>query len=623
MDTDTNIKPDTNINAGMYQQQYETYSKQLVEVMEKSGLVTFGRGIVFIASVVFALTGYHWKNNVLFIMAAAAFLFFLLLIRYHNKIREEEQYLLNCRYVIRDYQARFNDKWKQSELNGTQYLDDTLLETRDLDIFGNQSLFQYICTASTVWGQDQLADWLCQSAKLSKASIAPAVIQNRQEAVAELAAHPDFILHFEATARSLRSSDYQKTQTAIHDFFRILNRKTTPSMLRKTAVRLFPAMTLLFFLAGFAGIHRPFTLSCFAILVCCQLMAALFGRLWNDSLLSPIYNLNKLLKPYRKLLECLEQQSFDCFYLRDLQSELFENGPASAALKELEKITEAVNIRHNLYAFLLYNSLFLYDYRCVDHYVQWQDNYRTSITKWLQVIGKIEALISLSVVCRTRKTHTMPDITSLPCLKLSAGNLKHPLLPNETAVGNDFQLKGHTCIITGSNMSGKTTFMRSIGTNLILAYAGGYCTAEKFHVSLMDLYTSIRTEDNVNEGISTFYAEILRIKNMIDAGKIPFPMIAFIDEIYKGTNAKDRIYAAKETVKNLSQPHIFTMLTTHDFELCDLETDARLDAENYYFSEYYEQNKIRFDYIIKKGRCTTTNARYLLRMAGILQNADI
>ena len=167
-------------------------------------------------------------------------------------------------------------------------------------------------------------------------------------------------------------------------------------------------------------------------------------------------------------------------------------------------------------------------------------------------------------------------------------------------------------------MSGKTTFMRSIGVNLVLAYAGGYCTASSLQVSLMELCTSIRTEDDVNEGISTFYAEILRIRQMIVVSRKQIPMISMIDEIYKGTNSKDRLFAAKETIRNLSKPDTFTLVTTHDFELCDLENDLDIDVKNYHFTEHYKENRILFDYKLRDGRCTTTNARYLLHMAGIL-----
>ncbi len=154
--------------------------------------------------------------------------------------------------------------------------------------------------------------------------------------------------------------------------------------------------------------------------------------------------------------------------------------------------------------------------------------------------------------------------------------------------------------------------------NLALAYAGGFCAASDFCASYMKICTSMRTSDSVNKGISSFYAELLRMQNIMETSRKQQPMIAFIDEIYKGTNSKDRILAARETVRNLAKPYILTILTTHDLELCDLEHDSDIDAVNYYFTERYSQNEILFDYKIKKGRCSTTNAYYLLHMAGIL-----
>ena len=349
------------------------------------------------------------------------------------------------------------------------------------------------------------------------------------------------------------------------------------------------------------------------------LVSAGLGFYRNNKVLSPIYQMNRTITPYRKLFQLLEQESFDSLYLKDLQKTLLKNGSASAALKDLEKITDSVCARHNIYVFLLYNSLFLHDYYCVEWYEKWKDSYKYSLKAWLKAVGNVEALISLSVICHTRKFHCLPVLTDSARPLLAASDIRHPLLKEPSAVGNDIDLTHGTCIITGSNMSGKTTFIRSIGINLALAYAGGFCTAASLRISLMELCTSIHTEDNVNEGISTFYAELLRIRRMIEVSKKQIPMISLIDEIYKGTNAKDRIFAAKETIRNLSKPYAVTLITTHDFELCDLEKDLDIHGKNYHFTEHYKENKILFDYKLKEGRCTTTNARYLLRMAGILK----
>lgn len=606
----------------IYEKHYESCKIKLSELTLKSDKVSFLRGITFAIAGLLLFFGYQQKKPALLIAALGFGFAFLMLIRYHGKLEEEQACLKDSQSVLKDYLARFNDGWKSFPMDGTRYLSDNILETRDLDLFGKSSLYQYICTASTIWGQDQLALWLSLPdkgfAKDSALQISHE-IQSRQQAASELSQKPKFCMELETGARRLRNIEYDKSREILDNFFHALKTRNNIPMVCRILLKLFPILTLSLLFFALLGIHRHLTMPLFFLLAFAQLMSAFLGFYWNNKILSPIYQMNKTITPYRKLFQLLEQESFDSSYLRTLQKTLLKNGTASAALKELESLADSVCSRHNIYAFLLYNSLFLHDYYCVECYEKWKDNYRDILEAWLKAVGNVEALISLSVISHTRKIHCLPEIKDSKRPILSASDIRHPLLKEPSAVGNDINLTHHTCIITGSNMSGKTTFLRSIGINLALAYAGGFCTASGLHVSLMELCTSIRTEDNVNEGISTFYAELLRIKQMIEVSRKQIPMISLIDEIYKGTNSKDRIFAAKETIRNLSKPYAFTMITTHDFELCDLENDLNIDAKNYHFTENYEKNKILFDYKLKNGRCTTTNARYLLRMAGILE----
>ena len=165
-------------------------------------------------------------------------------------------------------------------------------------------------------------------------------------------------------------------------------------------------------------------------------------------------------------------------------------------------------------------------------------------------------------------------------------------------------------------MSGKTTFLRTVAVNLVLAYLGAPVCAKRLSATYMRLFTSMRVKDDVAHGISTFYAEILRIKEMAKYRQEDMPMLCLIDEIFKGTNSADRIVGAREVIVKLAGENCMTVVSTHDFELCDMKDGHGIPAVNYHFQEYYEGDALRFDYKIRDGRCTTTNARAILRMAG-------
>ncbi len=232
-----------------------------------------------------------------------------------------------------------------------------------------------------------------------------------------------------------------------------------------------------------------------------------------------------------------------------------------------------------------------------------------SIERSLDALSELELMMSLAVIGMDNSIYSIPVLGN----EIYIEEGYHPLVRN--CIANDFKFKGGI-ILTGSNMSGKTTFMRMLGLNQILANAGGIVCAKCFQTREYAVVTSLRANDMLQEGISTFYAEINRMKRiMLETSNRP--TLVLIDEIFKGTNAKDRIYASKEIIQKLLTLDTSFIITTHDFELCDAA-----GIQNYHFDEEYIEDKISFDYKIKKGICHKTNALYLLKLAGVLETKE-
>ena len=269
---------------------------------------------------------------------------------------------------------------------------------------------------------------------------------------------------------------------------------------------------------------------------------------------------------------------------------------------------EMLSYRQNLLLSLIGNGTFFMDLWIAIRY-NYQSKHLSSIEKGIDALTELELLLSLATIGMDNQVYTIPTLKD----KIEILEGYHPLVKN--CVPNSLTLEGGI-VLTGSNMSGKTTFMRMLGVNQILANAGGLVCASSFQTSNFKVFTSLRANDMLQEGISTFYAEVNRMKKIVTESE-QGNVLVLIDEIFKGTNAKDRIYAAKEIIKKLHSYQTNFLITTHDFELCEVPI-----IENYHFDEEYEENKIWFDYKIKKGKCQKTNAIYLLKLAGVLDTPE-
>lgn len=319
------------------------------------------------------------------------------------------------------------------------------------------------------------------------------------------------------------------------------------------------------------------------------------------------------LKTYRSWAHLMEKYSFDDSYLQTLHQPLAETGVQ--ALESLESRTFLVQNRANL-MYLIFNLFFWIDFIVLFRIERWRKKYGSKMQTWERAFDEWEVLISLAAF--EREEQVQCDFQWREDLTLSVENIRHPLLDPQACVGNDFDM-GKTYklgLLTGSNMSGKTTFMRTLGINQVLANCGLSPLASKYHSGPFLLYTSMRNADNLSESVSSFYAELSRIKGLLTLTESGNPVFFLLDEILKGTNTSDRIMGSEALIRQLLSSSAKGIISTHDIELSEL-AERIPEVINFSFHHEISDNQIRFDYKIKKGPCPNFNAHKLMELMGI------
>lgn len=526
---------------------------------------------------------------------------FFYLVYKHNTVAKNTEAVERRLKVVGKYIDRFGEGWRQFEDDGSLFLkaDDTV--AHDLDLLGPNSLYQLINVCHSKKGKQKLSDAIRMGNGNADTS----------KAVEELAGLTDFGIEFETAGIKL---DAKKQEDYADTFIGMCmdeQNSKLPAWARVISVVL-PVLEitlLILFLMGILS-YGPALAGFIVILSITWLTKSI-----TDGIIVPFFQINRCFEGYREMLGLISVQEFKTEALKRISENLNRDDGILKGFKSLERIIQAYNISFNPLIHQILSGFFMWDYRLAGFALKWKQKYKDAVASSFDAVSDVEQMLSLSTISKVRNTCSAV-IENTDEVYVKGADMYHPLISVDKAVANSAHIREGVTIITGSNMSGKTTFLRTVAINLILAYMGAPVCAKEFSASNMKVFTSMRITDDVAEGISTFYAEILRIKAMADFRKNDVPMICFIDEIFKGTNSADRIVGAKEVIKGLGGKKCITLVSTHDFELCEVKDREGKPAVNYHFEEHYEDDKLSFDYTIKNGRCTTTNARAILKMAG-------
>ena len=579
--------------------------KEKLAKLEKN-LLVFSTLRFMIVILCIGMMYYFYKQNSMEAVGGSfliSLILFIIVAFFHNERINSKKRLL----VILEYNEkglkRLDNTWKEFSDIGEEFIDRNHKFSSDLDIFGKNSLFQWINLTKTTFGRKKLASKMIMNSLPTRYEI-----EEEQEAIKELANKREFCekIYFEASIES-------KKKEKLKELLDWASNEEKNNFTVKYISYIFIAITCIIL---FLTIIGRLSISYLILdLVINYLVIKLFTKKLSD-VIDIFINNKREIEKYSKLLSIIQDENFQSKKLLDIQKDLVSsNINCKNEMKKLKNIISWLGDSTSNAYYLLINVFFMSDIFILSNLQEWRIKNGYKLEKWLEDMGEVEALVSLSTISFEHEEWTYPTISGIN--EIEAIELAHPLL-GERAKANNFNLKGSekVALITGSNMSGKSTFLRTIGFNMVLTYLGLPTFFFFFKCGISNIYTCMRTQDNLDENISSFYAEILRIKLVIEAAKNGEKVFFLLDEIFKGTNSQDRHDGARILIEQLVKLQGVGLVSTHDLELCDLENEKSW-LVNYNFREYYKNNKINFDYVLRRGMSKTQNAKHLMKLAGI------
>lgn len=526
----------------------------------------------------------------------------------HRRVLRTRARLRRVEAFYRRGLARIDDQWAGTGDTGERFRNSKSFYAEDIDIFGRGSLFDLLSIARTPMGENRLAAWLLAPASRE-------IIAERHALVKELRDKLDLRERLSVAGEELRAAlDPQvlirwaeSRSGRFHSAFRVL----------AAALALALIATAFFALA---------TLHYLPLLIVLTLEASLMLRLWKPMKAATIGMDcgGKGLVLFAGIIEQVEQEKFTSARLQRFALELRSHGqPASRAIRRLAALADWIDGRDSMFVKIIEIPL-LYTVQVGLATEQWRRRSGGQVAGWLDIVAEMEALLSLAAYSYEHPEDPFPELAETPGGKpfFEAEGLGHPLIPSARCVRNSARLGGETPVlmVSGSNMSGKSTLLRAVGINTVLAMAGAPVRARKLRLTPVELGARIRTNDSLQEGRSRFYAEILRIRQVLDlmspaAGKLP--LLFLFDELLEGTNSQDRRIGAEGLVKNLISRGAIGIVTTHDLALTEITSSLGNRIHNVHFEEHIEGGKMSFDYVLREGVVKTSNALELMRWIGL------
>jgi hypothetical protein len=582
-------------------------TQQLIEKIRRN-IYYLGTVRLLIAVGTIAAAYFLRTQGILIISSILLFgiVMFLLVLQKWNRVQKRKYYLETS--IVCD----------KNELDALEYRFDAFDEaperiqafhpfSLDLDIFGTHSLFQSINRTSTADGKQTLTHWFEEPA------LSTELIESRQQAIKELSAKPDFTHHFQVTGRMNQGNDSDKQE--IKEFI------TQPDFIRNkkfwNVLRFaFPLLWIIVIILTFFNVISLSQL--IGIYILALIVSESQVKIINH-LQARIGKKVEILTSYSHLIESVEKENFESEKLLKLQSYFRkEEKTASAIIGQLAQLAGELDQRSNLLVHFLLNPLILWDIYKTMQIDRWKKRYGSQSVTWVQTLGEFDALVSLATFAYTHPDYIFPELTN-DYFTLKGKNLGHPLMNRKACIRNDIDItkQPYFLIITGANMSGKSTYLRTVGVNFVLACIGAPVCADVLRISPAALVTSLRTSDSLNDNESYFFAELKRLKMIIGRLEAGEKLFIVLDEILKGTNSVDKQKGSIALVQQFIRLQSCGIIATHDLLLGNLIKEFPKHIKNYRFEADIVDDTLTFSYQLKEGVAQNMNATFLMKKMGI------
>ena len=477
----------------------------------------------------------------------------------------------------------------------------------DLNLFGHGSLFQYINRTVTSFGKDKLVQSLINT------DIQRESILKNQQACKELVEKTEWRQEFQAKGYAANSNrkEIENVLNWLNEPNIFLGKKKLQLILKFLPFLSISLLIFGYFTKIYAFAELAFTVQIILVLTYTKFINKIHEKLSQSF---------EVLQRYSKLMNLIEGEPFQSEKLKNAQDILCtENGSASVQLKKLSKILQQFDRRLNILAAFILNGLYMADLKAVSQLEHWKLNNSGKLRSWFDALGEFDSTISLSCFAYNNSNYIYPELTESTIIE--GIDIGHPLIPENKRVANNFSIpeKGCFVILTGANMAGKSTFLRTIGMNILLGTMGAPVCAKEFRFCPLPIMTSLSVKDSLFDNESYFYAELKRLKMIIDELNKGNQIFILLDEILKGTNSKDKLSGSKSLLQKFAKFHTSGIVATHDIALSELETHFPESIKNYSFEVELDGDRLYYDYKLRNGVCKNLNASFLMKKLGITE----